>query len=68
MISTKKLVDGVPIFKEIHHDIVCPGCQYKKSHRLPFPNLENRASTVLQLIHSDLMGPTRLLAALVFII
>ncbi|KAK9192892.1 hypothetical protein WN944_003585 [Citrus x changshan-huyou] len=59
MISTKKLLDGVPVFKEIHYDIVCLGCQYGKSHRLPFPNSENRASTVLQLIHSDLMGPTR---------
>lgn len=58
-ISTKKLLDGVPLFKEIHHDVVCPGCQYGKSHRLPFPNSKNRASAVLQLVHSDLMGPTK---------
>lgn len=25
-ISTKKLLDGVPLFKEIQHDVVCPGC------------------------------------------
>lgn len=59
MISTKKLLDDVPVFKEIHYDIVCLGCQYEKSLRLPFPNSENRAFTVLQLIHSDLMGLTR---------
>ncbi|KAA8537014.1 hypothetical protein F0562_029492 [Nyssa sinensis] len=58
-ISTKKLLDGVPLFKEIHQDVVCLGCQYGKSHRLPFPNSKNRATTVLQLVHSDLMGPTR---------
>ncbi|RWR74934.1 Integrase, catalytic core [Cinnamomum micranthum f. kanehirae] len=61
-ISTKKLLNGIPLFKEIHHDVVCPGCQYRKSHRLPFPTSKNRASTVLQLVHSDLMGPTKTLS------
>ncbi|XP_048228241.1 uncharacterized protein LOC125369515 [Ricinus communis] len=45
---------------EIHQDVVCPGCQYGKSHRLPFPNSKNRAIAALQLVHSDLMGPTRI--------
>ncbi|KAA8540328.1 hypothetical protein F0562_024753 [Nyssa sinensis] len=48
-ISTKKLLDGVPLFKEIHQDVVCPGCQYGKSHRFPFPNSKNRATAALQL-------------------
>ncbi|KAK9140650.1 hypothetical protein Scep_010331 [Stephania cephalantha] len=59
-ILARQLLEGIPILKDIHHDEVCPGCQFGKSHRLPFPNSENRASTALELIHSDLMGPTRI--------
>ncbi|KAA8532301.1 hypothetical protein F0562_032334 [Nyssa sinensis] len=51
-ISTKKLLDGVPLFKEIHQDVICPGCQYGKSHRFPFPNSKNRATAALQLADS----------------
>ena len=51
-ISTKQLLDGVPIFKDIQDDEICPGCQYGKSHRLSFISSKNRASTVLKLIHS----------------
>ena len=58
-ISTKQLLDGIPFFKDIKYGGVCSGCQYGKSHRLPFPNSENRASGILQLVHSDLLGPTR---------
>ncbi|KAM7490977.1 hypothetical protein LguiA_033898 [Lonicera macranthoides] len=35
-ISTKKLIHGVPHLKEFHQGVVCSGCQYGKSHRLPF--------------------------------
>ncbi|KAA8549858.1 hypothetical protein F0562_001542 [Nyssa sinensis] len=49
-ISTKKLLDGVPLFKEIHQDVVCPGCQYGKSHHLPFLNSKNKATAALQLV------------------
>ena len=58
-ISTKKLIHGVPHLKEFHQGVVCSGCQYGKSHRLPFERSKNRASTSFELIHSDLMGPTR---------
>ena len=58
-ISTKKLLDGVPLFREIHQDVVCPSCQYEKSHCLPFVNSKNKATTTLQLVHSDLMEPTK---------
>lgn len=58
-ISTKKLLDGVPTFKEFHQDVVCAGCQHSKSHCLPFPNSNNRASVALKLVHSDLMGPAK---------
>ena len=56
---TNKLLDSIPIFKDIHHDVVCPSCQYRKSHCLPFLNSKNGASTVLHLVHSDLLGPIR---------
>ena len=59
-ISTKRLLGGVPFLKEIHQDVVCSGCQYGKSHRLPFPNSRNRASVVLELVHSNLIGPIRI--------
>lgn len=59
-ISTSQLLEGIPIFKDTHQDEVCPGCQYGKSRRLPFPSSENRASAALQLVHSDLLGPMRI--------
>ena len=58
-ISTKQLLHGVPVFKDIQHDEICTGCQYDNSHRLPFTSSKSRASTVLELIHFDLLGPTR---------
>ena len=58
-IFTKQHLDGVPIFKDIQHDEICLGCQYGKSHRLPFSSSRSRASTVLELIHYDLLGPTQ---------
>lgn len=32
--STKKLLDDIPNFKEIHLDAVRPGSQYGKSHHV----------------------------------
>lgn len=45
-ISIKRLLEGVPLFKKTHTDIVCSGCQYGKSRRLPFQNSTNRASSL----------------------
>ncbi|KAK3022504.1 hypothetical protein RJ639_046781 [Escallonia herrerae] len=41
-ISSKKLLDGVPVLKVVHTNVVCQGCQYGKSHRLPFKRSLNR--------------------------
>ena len=41
-ISTKQLLDGVPVFKHIQHDEICPGCQYGKSHCLPFTSSKSK--------------------------
>lgn len=35
----------------------CDGCILGKMHRLPFPPGRHRASTIGQLIHTDLVGP-----------
>lgn len=59
-ISINQLLDGIPTFKDIQHDEICSGCQYRKSHRLPFSSSKSRASVTLQLVHSDLLGPTRM--------
>ncbi|GMI96773.1 hypothetical protein HRI_003346600 [Hibiscus trionum] len=58
-ISKNQLLDGIPIFKDFHYGEICPGFQYGKSHRLPFSSSKSEASVALQLVHSDLLGPTR---------
>ena len=58
-ISSKKLLDGLPLLNNVHEDVVCQGCQYGKSHHLPFKSSSNRRTTPLELIHTDLMGPTK---------
>lgn len=58
-ISSKKLVDGIPALQNIHEDVVCQGCQYGKSHHLPFQRSLNRRSSIFELVHTDLMGPTK---------
>ncbi|KAK9120307.1 hypothetical protein Syun_017924 [Stephania yunnanensis] len=57
-ISSKKLVDGIPSLQNVREDVICQGCQFGKSHRLPFMNSSNRRSTMLELVHTDLMGST----------
>jgi histone deacetylase 1/2 len=36
----------------------CEACQFGKSHSLPFKNSESRATHVLDLIHTDVWGPS----------
>ena len=54
--SLRKVVTGLPEF-EVQHDGVCRGCALGKNVKKPFPNSDNRANGVLDLIHSDLCGP-----------
>ncbi|KAL4279785.1 hypothetical protein GQ457_03G014780 [Hibiscus cannabinus] len=58
-ISSKMLVDGMPSLRNVREDIICQGCQFGKSHRLPFMKSSNRKTSILELIHTDLMGPTK---------
>ncbi|CAN0881937.1 Retrovirus-related Pol polyprotein from transposon TNT 1-94 [Linum grandiflorum] len=57
LLKEKNMVVGLPhINKE---DKVCEGCIYGKMHRLPFPKTTWRAKAPLELVHSDICGPTR---------
>ncbi|XP_071742583.1 uncharacterized protein [Rutidosis leptorrhynchoides] len=58
-IFSHKLVDGIPQLKNVREEVICQGCQYGKSHRLPYKKSTNRKQGLLDLIHTDLMGPTR---------
>lgn len=58
-ISSRKLVDGMPTLKNVREDVICQGCQHGKSHRLPFKRSSNRRTVLFELVHTDLMGPTR---------
>ncbi|KAL7149914.1 hypothetical protein ABFS83_05G073000 [Erythranthe nasuta] len=58
-ICSKKLINGVPTLKSVREDVIRQGCQYGKSHRLPFRRSTNRRSSSFELVHKDLMGPTR---------
>lgn len=55
----KDLVNGLPNLTNFGGGEVCEGCQYGKAHRLPFERSSSRSNAPLELIHSDLMGPTR---------
>ncbi|KAG7551025.1 Zinc finger CCHC-type [Arabidopsis thaliana x Arabidopsis arenosa] len=55
----KDLVNGLPKLKIQDEGTICEGCQYGKSHRLPFDYSTSRSSFPLERVHSDLMGPTR---------
>ena len=37
---------------------ICEACQLEKQHRLPFPNEKNRSWNRLDLVHTNVWGPT----------
>ena len=53
------LVDGVPSITLSRDECVCEACLYGKMARKPFPTLPatSRATAVLDIVHSDIMGP-----------
>ncbi|WZZ86518.1 hypothetical protein YC2023_115097 [Brassica napus] len=55
----KDLVHGLPKLKIQDGGRICEGCQYGKSHRLPFDHSTSRCSGPLEKVHSDLIGPAR---------
>jgi hypothetical protein len=56
---SRNLVNGLPSLSFASGVEVCEGCQYGKSHRLPFEKSQSRCKGALELIHGDLMGPTQ---------
>lgn len=58
-ISSKRLLEGIPVLQHVREDVICQGCQFGKSHRLPFQKSVNRKSTMFELVHADLMGPMK---------
>ena len=54
-----KLVNGLPNLSSFGGGEVCEGCQFGKTHRLPFDKSTSRDTAPLELIHSDLMDQTR---------
>ncbi|GKF63393.1 retrovirus-related pol polyprotein from transposon TNT 1-94, partial [Tanacetum coccineum] len=55
-ISSKRLLEGIPVLQHVREDVICQGCQFGKSHRLPCQKSVNRKSTMFELVHTDLMG------------
>ncbi|XP_049406292.1 uncharacterized mitochondrial protein AtMg00300-like [Solanum stenotomum] len=41
---------------EIRGDTICAGCQYGKTHQLPFGESKYQANEPLELVHSDVFG------------
>ncbi|KAJ3680984.1 hypothetical protein LUZ60_015473 [Juncus effusus] len=56
---SRNLVNELPSLSFASGVEVCEGCQYDKSHRLPFEKSQSRCKGALELIHGDLMGPTQ---------
>jgi transposase InsO family protein len=50
-----RAVTGLPKLK-VDHEGVCNGCAQGKSIKNPFPNRDNKAEGVLELIHSNVCG------------
>ena len=55
----KEMVRELPQIEE--HNGTCEVCQFGKQTRLPFPKQAKRATQKLQLVHSDICGPQRVL-------
>lgn len=53
-------LDNVDLTQQTGIIPVCNGCEYAKAHRQPFGNKTDRATKILELVHSDLCGPQRI--------
>ena len=57
----REIVIGLPQFSTEHQEL-CQGCTLGKYTKASFPSSEHRASEFLDLIHSDVCGPTSTLS------
>ena len=51
-----KSVEGILEFKA-KHDGVCKGCVKGKNTKKTFPSSEIKAKRILEIVHSDVLGP-----------
>lgn len=58
-VSSKRLLDGLPILKNACENVICQGCQYDKSYRHLFKSLPNHRSTLFELVNMHLIRPTK---------
>ena len=42
---------------QVNHEGVCKGCAQGKNTKNPYPNSDNKAKGILDIIHSDTCGP-----------
>ena len=56
--QSKGLVLKLPTFKEKEINGVCGACQFGKQHRHMFPKERNVSKSLLDVVHSDVCGPT----------
>ena len=57
--KSKVVVIGFPTFKEKVIQGICEACQFGKQHRHPFPKERNVSKGLLDVVHSDVWGPTQ---------
>ena len=55
----KNVVNGLPKLNICEISKVCEACQYGKQNRLSFPLEGYRSKNLLDLIHTDVWGPTK---------
>nr|DAD23742.1 TPA_asm: hypothetical protein HUJ06_025205 [Nelumbo nucifera] len=54
----RSMLKGLPQL-EVNADTVCAGCQYGKTHQLPYEESKFKAKEPLELIHSNVFGPIK---------
>ena len=57
--QTQEIVTGLPKFKMDDMQNVCEACQFGKQSRHAFPKERNASGRPLEVVHSDVWGPTR---------
>ena len=58
-ILRKNVVVRLPKLKECEMRKICEACQYGKQNRLPFPHEGHLSKNLLDLVHTDVWGPTK---------
>ncbi|MCO5581798.1 hypothetical protein L7F22_035687 [Adiantum nelumboides] len=57
--QSQELVTGLLVFKVAVMQKVCEACQFEKQAKASFPHDKHVSRNVLELVHSDVWGPTK---------